>query len=72
MSPNLRDHTQIPENITYSQAATVPATFNTSVIGLWAPKPIGAGLEPSFDGKPRYAGQSALVIGGGASTGQYG
>lgn len=63
---------QIPNSLTYYQAATIPVTFFTSVIGLYAPKPLGAGLEHSFDGKPRYTGQPAVILGGSTSVGQYG
>ncbi|KAJ6576889.1 chaperonin 10-like protein [Mycena vulgaris] len=61
---------KIPANITYSQAATIPVTFTCVAIGLFAPKPFGAGLEPPFDRKPHHTGP-ALVIGGSASVGQY-
>ncbi|KAJ7795074.1 chaperonin 10-like protein [Mycena olivaceomarginata] len=62
---------KIPANITYSQAASIPVTFDTAAIGLFGPKPIGAGLESPFDRKARYAGQPTVVIGGGASAGQF-
>ncbi|KAJ7834270.1 chaperonin 10-like protein [Mycena olivaceomarginata] len=45
---------KIPANITYSQAASIPVTFDTAAIGLFGPKP-----------------SPTVVIGGGASAGQF-
>ncbi|KAJ6576890.1 chaperonin 10-like protein [Mycena vulgaris] len=61
---------KIPADITYSQAATIPVAFTCAAIGLFAPKPFGASLEPPFDRKPHHTGP-ALVIGGSTSVGQY-
>ncbi|KAJ7783229.1 chaperonin 10-like protein [Mycena metata] len=62
---------KIPSNISYSEAATIPVAWVCAAIGLFAPKEIGAGLEPPFDRKAHYKGQTALVVGGSASVGQY-
>jgi NADPH:quinone reductase-like Zn-dependent oxidoreductase len=34
-------------------------------------QPFGAGLNPTYDPKVKYAGESALVIGGSTSVGQF-
>ncbi|KAJ7693830.1 chaperonin 10-like protein [Mycena rosella] len=61
----------IPENVNFDEAATFPITFSTACVGLFAPSPIGAELNPTFSwDKPRQ-GESALVIGAGTSVGQF-
>ncbi|KAF9063701.1 chaperonin 10-like protein [Rhodocollybia butyracea] len=62
---------KIPPNIDYAQAASLPVAFNTSAIGLLSAQPAGAGLNPTFDLKVNYGGESALVVGGSTSVGQY-
>ena len=68
---------QIPDNISFDQAATLPLTLATTVVGLWAhhseaseslnfPAPWEEG------GTTKFAGQPALIIGGSTSVGQYG
>ncbi|KAE9384262.1 GroES-like protein [Gymnopus androsaceus JB14] len=61
----------IPSNISYAEAASLPLTFCTTAIPLMAANPIGAGLNPTFDPKVNFNGESALVIGGSTSVGQY-
>ncbi|KAK7049307.1 hypothetical protein VNI00_005908 [Paramarasmius palmivorus] len=61
---------KIPEKYTYSQVASIPVTFSTAAIPLFSES--GAALNPTFDPKVQYTGQSALVIGGGSSVGQHG
>jgi NADPH:quinone reductase-like Zn-dependent oxidoreductase len=65
---------QIPDKLSYSQAASLPLALATAAIGLYAERPSGAGLNPSFaiDSSINYYGQAALVIGGATSVGQYG
>ncbi len=41
-------------------------------MGLFADAPVGAGLNPTFSWEPKYAGQTAVVLGGSTSVGQYG
>ncbi|KAK7046437.1 GroES-like protein [Favolaschia claudopus] len=60
-----------PKNINFDEAATFPITFTTACVGLLAPEPIGLGLNPSFSWDKPQNGQSALVIGGGSSVGQF-
>ncbi|KAF8205431.1 chaperonin 10-like protein [Mycena galopus ATCC 62051] len=60
-----------PAQITFDEAASFPITFTTAAVGLFAPAPIGLGLNPSYSWDKPQQGQSALVIGAGASTGQF-
>ncbi|KAL0563225.1 hypothetical protein V5O48_018847 [Marasmius crinis-equi] len=61
---------KIPESVSYSQAASVPAGLAAAAIGLfWTIT--GAGLNPNLDKNVQFTGQSAVVIGGSASIGQY-
>ena len=65
---------EIPENISYEQAATIPIALTTAYTGLYSKKPYGGGLEapvePTAVGK--YAGSPIVVLGGSSSVGQYG
>ena len=67
---------QIPENISFDQAASIPLCLNTAAVGLYAPQgqPGGAGLTPPWEplGKGKYAGQPILVVGGSSTVGQHG
>lgn len=65
-------HGQLPENISYDEAATMPVTLSTALVGLCAKPPIGIGLNPTFSRSQPQKGQSALVIGGSSSVGQFG
>ncbi|KAK6992682.1 GroES-like protein [Favolaschia claudopus] len=60
-----------PKNINFDEAATFPITFTTACVGLLAPEPIGLCLNPSISWDKPQKGQSALVIGGGSSVGQF-
>ncbi|KAJ7293827.1 chaperonin 10-like protein [Mycena rebaudengoi] len=61
----------IPEKTSFDEVATIPVTFSTACVGLFAPAPIGLGLNPTFSWDKPQQGASALVLGGGTSTGQY-
>ncbi|KAJ7462170.1 GroES-like protein [Mycena latifolia] len=61
----------IPENTSFDDAATFPVTFTTACVGLFAPAPIGVGLNPTFSWDKPQQGESALVIGGATSVGQF-
>ncbi|KAE9396778.1 GroES-like protein [Gymnopus androsaceus JB14] len=66
------DHlAKIPSRISFEEAASLPLTFCTAVIPLLAANPVGAGLNPTFDPNVSFKGDSALVIGGSSSVGQY-
>ncbi|KAK7046468.1 chaperonin 10-like protein, partial [Favolaschia claudopus] len=60
-----------PKNVSFDEAATFPINFTTACVGLLGPPPIGLGLNPSFSWDRPQEGQSALVIGGGTSVGQF-
>lgn len=68
---------QIPANLSFDEAATVPLTMATAALGLYGKKnkPRG-GLElfPPWveGGEGKYAGQPILIIGGSSSVGQFG
>ncbi|KIJ89467.1 hypothetical protein K443DRAFT_624700, partial [Laccaria amethystina LaAM-08-1] len=63
----------IPANLSYDQAATLPAALSAAYAGLYSQKPNGGGLEapvePSAVGK--YSGVPIVVLGGSSSVGQY-
>ncbi|KAF9026047.1 GroES-like protein [Hymenopellis radicata] len=61
----------IPTSLSFDAAATFPITFPTACVGLFAPAPIGAGLNPTFSWDKPHQGESALVLGGSTSTGQF-
>ncbi|KAF8214088.1 GroES-like protein [Mycena galopus ATCC 62051] len=61
----------IPENFTFDEVATFPVAFTTACVGLFAPPPIGIGLNPTFSWDRPQEGESALVIGGATSVGQF-
>ncbi|KAL0570399.1 hypothetical protein V5O48_011557 [Marasmius crinis-equi] len=62
---------KIPNNLSYSQAASIPVTFICAAYGIFVEQPIGSGLNPKWDPNLKYTGQHALVIGGSTSVGQY-
>jgi hypothetical protein len=67
---------QIPKNLTFDEASTIPLGFTTAAIGLYQEKRDrgGAGLvAPWADGgRGKYAGQAIYIPGGSSSVGQYG
>ncbi|KAJ7501220.1 chaperonin 10-like protein [Mycena galericulata] len=60
-----------PKNVSFDEVATFPVTFTTACVGLFAPAPIGLGLNPTFSWDKPQQGESALVIGAGTSVGQF-
>ncbi|KAF5372167.1 hypothetical protein D9758_004991 [Tetrapyrgos nigripes] len=66
---------KIPQSMTYAEASTLPLAFATAAVGLLAPEPIGAGLSPDLEvvrsEDQERKGQTALVLGGSSSVGQY-
>ncbi|KAJ7756631.1 chaperonin 10-like protein, partial [Mycena metata] len=55
----------IPHNTSFDEAATFPVAFSTACVGLFAPGPIGLGLNVTFSWDKPQQGHAALVIGGG-------
>ncbi|KAK7062173.1 GroES-like protein [Favolaschia claudopus] len=62
---------RIPDNVSFDEVATLPIAFTTAVVGLFAPAPLGLGLNPTFSWEQPQKGDSALVIGGATSVGQF-
>ncbi|PIL26338.1 hypothetical protein GSI_12094 [Ganoderma sinense ZZ0214-1] len=65
---------KIPDNITFDQAATFSLCLATVVTGIWANDgPNSVRLTPPWEtnGTTKYAGQAALIFGGGTSVGQF-
>ncbi|KAJ7498516.1 GroES-like protein [Mycena latifolia] len=62
---------RIPENTSFDEAATFPVAFTTACVGLFGPAPIGINLNPTFSWDKPQQGESALVIGGSTSVGQF-
>ncbi|KAJ8093160.1 hypothetical protein PM082_020645 [Marasmius tenuissimus] len=59
---------KIPDNISYTQAASIPSGLATASIGLLSSG--GAGLNPSFDKSVQSTGP-AVVIGGSSAVGAF-
>jgi NADPH:quinone reductase-like Zn-dependent oxidoreductase len=67
---------QIPDNISFDEAASVPLCIFTAAVGLYDSPSTnhGVGLTPPWEpsGAGKYKGQGILVIGGSSSVGQFG
>ena len=68
---------QLPDNLTFDQASTIPLTLATAALGLYNKKQEpngGLGLYPPWEegGRGKYAGQPIVIIGGSSSVGQHG
>ena len=66
---------RVPGNISVEEATTIPSAFAAPVCGLYnAPSEHSLGLTAPWEdeGRGKYAGQAALVIGGSSSVGQLG
>ncbi|KAJ2968150.1 hypothetical protein NUW54_g13305 [Trametes sanguinea] len=66
---------QIPENLTFEEAATIPSSFGTAALPLYndAEGASSARLLAPWEegGKGKYTGKAALILGGASSVGQY-
>ena len=69
-------HPQIPRNITFEQAATIPMSIGPAAIGLFyqGDKNGSAGLYPPWldGGRGKYKNEPIFVVGGGGSIGTMG
>jgi NADPH:quinone reductase-like Zn-dependent oxidoreductase len=70
-------HLQIPDNLSFDEACTIPLGLATAACGLYQNKSDrggDAGLVPPWEegGAGKYTGQPILVIGGASSVGQFG
>ena len=67
---------QIPENISFDQAASIPLGLATVVTGLYNHDPNGKSVNfPApweEGGSTKFAGKPAFILGGSSSVGQYG
>ena len=70
---------QIPPNLTFDEAATLPLAVATAVFGFYSrraepPNRGGAGLTPFWEGggRGKYAGQPVVILGGSSAVGQQG
>ena len=65
---------QIPSNISYDEASTLPAALTAPYIGLYNQSPHGIGLVPPVtpEGMGKYAGNPIVILGGSSSVGQNG
>ncbi|PIL26604.1 hypothetical protein GSI_12362 [Ganoderma sinense ZZ0214-1] len=66
---------KIPDNITFDQAATISLCLATVVNGIWGHEEdsTSARFTPPWEegGTTKYAGQAALILGGGTNVGQF-
>ena len=69
-------YVQIPENITFDKAASVPTCLATVATGIWAHGPGASSIDLPAPweegGLTQFKGKAALIIGGSSSLGQYG
>jgi NADPH:quinone reductase-like Zn-dependent oxidoreductase len=77
MPSSLQRRAQIPDNLTFDQAATIPLALATAALGLYNKKQQphgGLALYPPWEegGRGKYSGQPILVIGGSSAVGQQG
>nr|GAT47428.1 GroES-like protein [Mycena chlorophos] len=61
-----------PKNVSFDEVATLCIAGNTSLVGLYAPAPIGLAINPTFSPDKPQAGKSAFVLGAGTTCGQFG
>jgi|SRR5712671_1181342 len=73
---DFRGDFQIPDNLTFDQASTVPLGITTAAVGLYQKRRERGGIglvAPWADGgRGKYAGQAIYIPGGSSSVGQYG
>ena len=66
---------EMPDNITFDQAASICVGILPFVVPTYTPEPHGFGFTAPFKdegGVGKYAGQPILIMAGGCSLGQYG
>ncbi|KAG5637953.1 hypothetical protein H0H81_002481 [Sphagnurus paluster] len=69
------ERVQIPANVSFEEAATIPVALTAAYVGLYNDKPFGAGLASPLVGEAnrgKYSGKPLVVLGGGSSVGEYG
>ncbi|TFY82414.1 hypothetical protein EWM64_g1604 [Hericium alpestre] len=65
---------RLPDSLSFDEAATLPVSFTTAAVGLYAPKSKhgGAALTPFWEegGMGKYADQPIVILGGSSCVGQ--
>lgn len=66
--------TQIPPNVSFDEASSLPVAVATAAVGLYAPKAPQGGIALTAPwnagGRGKYADQPILVLGGSSAVGQ--
>ncbi|KAI0751385.1 GroES-like protein [Daedaleopsis nitida] len=66
---------QLPDNLSFDEAASIPLGLNTVLAGIWAHHPQASSVDLAAPweegGLTKYAGQPAFVVGGSSSVGQF-
>ena len=63
---------QIPSNVSYDEAATIPLVLSTAYVGLYNKLPYGLGIAPPSQIVGSFAGLPFIILGGSSSVGQMG
>lgn len=67
---------QIPGNISFDEAATIPLCLATALCSVWSHHPKASTVDfPApweEGGTTKFAGKPALIVGGATSVGQFG
>ncbi|KAF9236633.1 chaperonin 10-like protein [Melanogaster broomeanus] len=65
---------KIPDNISFDDAASIPASISPFVVGFYSQQPHGFALTLPFEGEGgvgKYSDYSIIIMGGASSLGQY-
>jgi NADPH:quinone reductase-like Zn-dependent oxidoreductase len=64
---------QIPSNISFDEAASIPVCLAAAGLGLFGPRPEGlqSFVAPWSGGEGKYYNESIVIVGGSSSVGQY-
>ena len=67
---------KLPSNITFEQAASIPLTLATAIVGMYADREtpeVPHYTAPWVDGgESKYKGEPIIIFGGASSVGQFG
>jgi NADPH:quinone reductase-like Zn-dependent oxidoreductase len=65
---------QVPNNVSFDEAAPITVCFNPFATATYAQRPQGMALTPPFEtgGLGKYSNQPIVIMGGACSVGQYG
>ncbi|KAG1821976.1 chaperonin 10-like protein [Suillus subaureus] len=64
---------EIPDNLGYDEAATIPLAFDTASTGLYNSNKYGLGLTPPWEqsGISMYSGTPIVILGGSSAVGSF-